>query len=77
LGVPASEPAAMRVGKSVKPRPNRHWDYCGTQATLVHAGDDAYPYRHRQLHSVTLAANDRLEQFKGGEAYQPMQKRHA
>ncbi|SAK61043.1 hypothetical protein AWB79_02764 [Caballeronia hypogeia] len=35
----------MRVGKPVKPLPNPHCDYCGMQATLVHAGDDAYPYR--------------------------------
>ncbi|MFM0520697.1 hypothetical protein PQR08_25025 [Caballeronia jiangsuensis] len=35
----------------------------------------------RQLHSATLGAlttaSDRLERFKGGEAYQPLQKRRA
>jgi hypothetical protein len=35
----------------------------------------------RQLHNATLGAlttaSDRLERFKGGEAYQPLQKRHA
>ncbi|MDR5785130.1 MULTISPECIES: zinc-finger-containing protein [unclassified Caballeronia] len=35
----------MRVGKPVKPLPHPNCDYCGTPATLVHAGDDAYPYR--------------------------------
>jgi hypothetical protein len=35
----------MRVGKPVKPLPHPNCDYCGTPATLGHAGDDAYPYR--------------------------------
>ncbi|WP_250528355.1 zinc-finger-containing protein [Caballeronia sp. GAWG2-1] len=35
----------MRVGKPVKPLPHPNCDYCGTPATLVRAGDDAYPYR--------------------------------
>jgi hypothetical protein len=35
----------MRVGKPVKPLPHPHCDYCAAPATLLNAGDDAYPYR--------------------------------
>ncbi|KXV08777.1 hypothetical protein CR51_10675, partial [Caballeronia megalochromosomata] len=35
----------MRIGKPVKPPPHPNCDYCGTSATLVHAGEAAYPYR--------------------------------
>ena len=35
----------MRVGKPVKPLPQPRCDYCGVPASLVRAGDEAYPYR--------------------------------